>query len=65
MIDINIVDIWTQHAPWPLNTFVGSYQFMAKRPFIWKALFEYGRFPPARKASKVSYEKERARRSPR
>eukprot|EP00904_Undaria_pinnatifida_P003607 jgi/Undpi1/13247/HiC_scaffold_8.g02909.m1 len=51
MLDVDIVDIWTDHASWPLNTFVGAYQFMAKRPLIWKALFEYGRFPPARKLS--------------
>ena len=59
MLDVDIVDIWTDHASWPLNTFVGAYQFMAKRPLIWKALFEYGRFPPARKLSDVSRERER------
>lgn len=62
MVDVDIVDIWTQHAPWPLNTFVGAYQFMAKHPLIWKALWEYGRFPPTRRLSKVSHKRERTQK---
>eukprot|EP00903_Cladosiphon_okamuranus_P013632 g12696.t1 len=50
-IDVEIVDIWTKHAPWPLNKFVEAYQFMAKRPPIWKAFWEYGRFPVTRRVT--------------
>ncbi|CAN0390661.1 unnamed protein product, partial [Scytosiphon promiscuus] len=53
MVDIDIVDIWTHHAPSPLNKFVGAYRFLAKHPFLWKALWEYGRFPPTRRLSKA------------
>lgn len=52
-IDVEIVDIWTKHAPWPLNKFVEAYQFMAKRPPIWKAFWEYGRFPVTRRVTDV------------
>ncbi|CAM9332239.1 unnamed protein product, partial [Discosporangium mesarthrocarpum] len=52
-IDVEIVDVWTEHAPWPLNKFVESYQFMAKHPLLWKAFWEYGRFPPARFATEL------------
>lgn len=59
MVDIDIVDIWTHHAPSPLNKFVGAYRFLAKHPFLWKALWEYGRFPLTRRFSKVSHQRER------
>ena len=61
MIGVDIVDISSQLAPWPLNTFVGVYQFMAKHPLIWKTLWEYGRFPPTRKLFEVSHKRERKR----
>ncbi|CAM9781469.1 unnamed protein product [Ectocarpus sp. 12 AP-2014] len=48
-IDVDIVDLWTTHAPWPFNKFVEAYQYMAKRPPIWKAFWEYGRFPLTRR----------------
>lgn len=53
-VDVSIVDIWTEAAPWPLNRFVPAYQFMAKRPLIWRAFWQYGRFPPARRMTTVS-----------
>lgn len=52
-IDVDIVDLWTTHAPWPFNKFVEAYQFMAKRPPIWKAFWEYGRFPLTRMVTNV------------
>merc|ERR1711871_545632 len=45
-IDVDIVDIWTDHARWPFNRFVPSYRFMAKHPIIWRVFYAYGRFPP-------------------
>ncbi|CAN0437675.1 unnamed protein product, partial [Hapterophycus canaliculatus] len=47
-VDVDIVDLWTAHAKWPFNKFVSAYQFMAKRPPIWRAFWEYGRFPLTR-----------------
>ncbi|CAM9935920.1 unnamed protein product [Scytosiphon promiscuus] len=47
-VDVDIVDLWTTHAKWPFNKFVSAYQFMAKRPPIWRAFWEYGRFPLTR-----------------
>lgn len=52
-IDADIVDLWTTHAPWPLNKSVESYQFMAKRPAFWRAFWEWGRFPPTRRMTLV------------
>eukprot|EP00752_Nemacystus_decipiens_P015734 g14047.t1 len=51
LVNVEICDIWTKHAPWPLNKFVEAYQFMAKRPPIWKAFWEYGRFPLTRRVT--------------
>ena len=42
-IEISIVDIWTDYAPWPYNQAVPAYQFMAKNPVYWKAFWEYGK----------------------
>ena len=36
---IDIVDLWTDHTPWPYNEFPKSYSFMVKYPFIWRANF--------------------------
>ena len=47
-IDVDIVDIWTDHARWPFNRFVPSYRFMAKHPIIWRVFYAYGRFPPTK-----------------
>eukprot|EP00640_Fibrocapsa_japonica_P002893 CAMPEP_0113935266 /NCGR_PEP_ID=MMETSP1339-20121228/2436_1 /TAXON_ID=94617 /ORGANISM="Fibrocapsa japonica" /LENGTH=260 /DNA_ID=CAMNT_0000937343 /DNA_START=492 /DNA_END=1271 /DNA_ORIENTATION=- /assembly_acc=CAM_ASM_000762 len=46
--ECNIVDIWTDYARWPFNTFVQSYQFLASKPSLWKAFWDYGRFPLTR-----------------
>jgi 1,2-diacylglycerol 3-beta-galactosyltransferase len=44
-LDIDIVDIWTDHSEWPFNRAVGTYQFAQKHPFVWKALYEWATFP--------------------
>ena len=54
MVNVNIVDIWTERAPLLLNMLVGSFQSMAERSPVWKALWELSRFPPARRVSDVS-----------
>jgi 1,2-diacylglycerol 3-beta-galactosyltransferase len=36
---IDIVDLWTHHTPWPYNEFPKSYSFMVKYPFIWRTNF--------------------------
>ena len=60
MVNVNIVDIWTERAPLLLNMLVGSFQSMAERSPVWKALWELSRFPPARRVSDVSLERESA-----
>mmetsp|Transcript_6942 Transcript_6942/g.26763 ORF Transcript_6942/g.26763 Transcript_6942/m.26763 type:complete len:450 (-) Transcript_6942:77-1426(-) len=44
-VECNILDIWTDYGVWPFNTAVRSYQYLAKRPLLWKITYEYGRFP--------------------
>lgn len=54
------VDICTLHEPGllDLNPFVGLHRFMSKRPVIGKVMWELSRFPPTRKVSEVSRERE-------
>lgn len=47
-IEVEIVDIWTAFAPYPFNTFVTSYRFLAKHPLLWRAFYYYGSFPPTK-----------------
>jgi Monogalactosyldiacylglycerol (MGDG) synthase len=47
-IEVDIVDIWTEHGPWPFNQFVSSYAYMARNPPVWRLFWEYGRFPLTR-----------------
>ena len=37
--EIDIVDLWTHHTPWPYNEFPKSYSFMVKYPFVWRTNF--------------------------
>lgn len=42
---VNILDIWTEHAPAPFNGFVNSYRFLARNPLLWRVMYAYGNFP--------------------
>ncbi len=48
VFECEIADIWTDHGPYPFNTFVSSYQWAAKNPWAWRFLYWYGAFPPTR-----------------
>eukprot|EP00600_Ochromonadales_sp_CCMP1393_P015312 CAMPEP_0175033728 /NCGR_PEP_ID=MMETSP0005-20121125/22187_1 /TAXON_ID=420556 /ORGANISM="Ochromonas sp., Strain CCMP1393" /LENGTH=415 /DNA_ID=CAMNT_0016294431 /DNA_START=505 /DNA_END=1753 /DNA_ORIENTATION=+ len=47
-IDVNIMDIWTDHAPFPYNRFVPMYRYLAKHPILWRGMYAYGKFPPTK-----------------
>lgn len=47
-IDVQIVDLWTEHGGWPFNQFVPSSGMMARNPPVWKLFWEYGKFPLTR-----------------
>lgn len=47
-VDVNIMDIWTDHAGWPYNKFVPVYRFLAKHPMLWRGFYLYGMFPPTK-----------------
>ena len=47
-IDVNIMDIWTDHGKWPFNKCIPAYRFLAKRPLLWSAFYSYGLFTPTR-----------------
>lgn len=32
---LDMVDLWSDHAPWPHNTVPQSYSFLVKYPFLW------------------------------
>ena len=47
-VECEILDIWTEYAPWPYKNFVSYYAYVAKRPMLWRALWMYARFPITR-----------------
>ncbi|CAM9769997.1 unnamed protein product, partial [Ascophyllum nodosum] len=47
-VEVTIVDIITEHSHWPYNASVPAYQYAAKNPWVWRAVYESGRFPPIR-----------------
>lgn len=51
--EVNIMDIWSEHAKWPFNTFVTSYRFLAKHPLLWRVTYIYGFFPPTKLFTEV------------
>jgi len=46
--ECEILDIWTDYAAWPYKNFVSYYQYVAKRPMLWRALWLWGKFPLTR-----------------
>lgn len=57
-IDVEIMDIWTDHGLWPYNTFVQAYRFLAKRPILWRLFYLYGQFPPTKKMTEILSEQK-------
>jgi 1,2-diacylglycerol 3-beta-galactosyltransferase len=54
---VDIVDLWMKHTPWPLNQIPKTYRFMVSdAPRLWKFLYEMGENPKATKqAMKAVY----------
>lgn len=46
-LDVDIVDIWTDHSTWPWNTVVPWYQWLGRNPLAWKFMYEGSNFPPS------------------
>lgn len=53
-VEAEVVDIWTEHGAWPYKNFVPWYALMAKRTFLWRMLWYYGRFWPTRKLQELA-----------
>lgn len=47
-VDTQIVDFWTEIAGRPFDKFPEGYSFLAKNPPLWRAAWNYGRFPLTR-----------------
>ena len=52
-IDCEILDIWTECAPWPYKNFVPYYQYVAKRPWLWRFMWAYAKFPLTRRVQEL------------
>ena len=37
--DINVVDLWSTHSPWPFSNMPKSYFFLVKHPWLWRLSF--------------------------
>ena len=35
-MQLDVVDIWSQHTPWPLNQIPKTYSFLVKNGFLWR-----------------------------
>ena len=53
-VEADIVDIWTDHSCWPYTNFVPWYAIAAKRTYLWRLIWYYGRFWPSRKLQEVT-----------
>eukprot|EP01040_Poterioochromonas_malhamensis_P014003 gene14003-15469_t len=52
--DVEIMDIWTDHANWPYNKFVPVYRYLAKHPILWRGFYAYGSFPVTKKLTEIA-----------
>lgn len=46
--EVDIMDIWSDHANYPFNQFVPTYRYLAKHPVLWRGFYSYGNFPPTK-----------------
>lgn len=47
---VDIVDLWMEHTPWPINQLPKTYRFMVdETPWLWELLYRLGEKPQARK----------------
>ncbi|CAI5976661.1 unnamed protein product [Closterium sp. NIES-65] len=37
--DVNVVDLWTDHTPWPFNQLPKSYNFLVRHETLWKMTY--------------------------
>jgi 1,2-diacylglycerol 3-beta-galactosyltransferase len=51
--NVEILDIWTNHANYPFNQFVPVYRFLAKYRLMWSSFYAYGSFPPTKKLTEL------------
>ncbi|EOD09373.1 hypothetical protein EMIHUDRAFT_414703, partial [Emiliania huxleyi CCMP1516] len=47
-IEVSIVDVWTNYAPYPFNRMVSQYRYMQSRPLLWGTMYRTSAFPPTR-----------------
>ena len=39
LVEIKVVDIWTDYAMWPSNRMAAGYPFVCKHPWIWRSMY--------------------------
>lgn len=49
LVDVRIIDFWTEIAGSPFDKFPQGYSFLAKNPPLWRAVWNYGKFPLTRR----------------
>lgn len=52
-MDVQIMDLWSEHGKWPFDGFVPVYRYVAKYPILWRAMYAYGIFPPTKLFTEV------------
>lgn len=49
-IQVNLVDIWLRHTPWPLNQIPKGYRFVINdAPWLWRSIWDISESPKAMK----------------
>jgi len=49
-IQVNLVDIWLRHTPWPVNQIPKGYRFVVNdAPWLWRSIWEMSESPKAMK----------------
>eukprot|EP00442_Polarella_glacialis_P052964 CAMPEP_0115128268 /NCGR_PEP_ID=MMETSP0227-20121206/51001_1 /TAXON_ID=89957 /ORGANISM="Polarella glacialis, Strain CCMP 1383" /LENGTH=615 /DNA_ID=CAMNT_0002532727 /DNA_START=35 /DNA_END=1882 /DNA_ORIENTATION=+ len=47
-IEVSIRDVWTDDCPWPFNSVVQQYMWMAKHTWSWRLTWYWSKFPISR-----------------
>jgi len=53
--DVRVQDMFADHCPWPLSEFPGTYKFLMKNPWMWRAVYYGSQYGTAQLMNAITF----------
>jgi 1,2-diacylglycerol 3-beta-galactosyltransferase len=53
--DVRVQDMFADHCPWPLSEFPGTYKFLMKNPWMWRAIYYSSQYGTAQLMKAITF----------